>query len=102
MLRINTERSRKLKHQPSLSSSEKFLMTKYLYKSRLTVSRSRADGDNYHREKRRVSPKATHLARDGADADVGGGGWWWLAGFKGASTSYVEKEARTYDREGKG
>lgn len=77
-------------------------MTKYLYKSRLTVSRSRADGDNYHREKRRVSPKATHLARDGADADVGGGGWWWLAGFKGASTSYVEKEGRTYDREGKG
>lgn len=50
----------------------------YTYKGRLTVSESLADGDNYHREKRHVSPKATHLARDGADADVGGG---WLAGW---------------------
>lgn len=77
----------------------------YTYKGRLTVSESLADGDNYHREKRHVSPKATHLARDGADADVGGG-WWWLAGFKGgASTSNVEKDetnGRTNERGNEG
>lgn len=29
-------------------------------------------GDNYHREKRHVSPEATYLARDDGDVDGGG------------------------------
>lgn len=58
-----------------------------------------ADGDNYYREKRHVSPGAAHLTGDGADAH---GQWWWLVAFKGASTSYVEedKASGTRGREG--
>lgn len=71
----------------------------YSYKSRLTVSGPGADGDNYHREKRHVSPKASHLARDGADADVGPMavvGW---AVFKRASSILVRNKDKDKDRE---
>lgn len=69
-------------------------MTRIYTKAEDCLSPGRgADGDNYHREKRHVSPKATHLTGDGADADVGWRRprWWWLHS-KGPSTSYVAKE----------
>ena len=56
-------------------------------------------GDNYHREKRHVSPKASHLARDGADADVGlmaVVGW---AVFKRASSILARNKDKERERE---